>query len=428
MKKYLFGKNHHYMYLFDSLFDGVVTTLTAGTFFAKLSTSLGVTDTTTVILSQAGNLMVALFLVSTLISHSHKAKPIIAGLHLCYQLLLSTIYVLPFFLLEPGVAETVLLVILLLAKALTFSSLTARSSWFVSNMPKEKQSTVFGISQGVVNTVLFLVSLSLGAMIDHMEEAGNLTGAFLIIFFILLLMSGLNFATILLTRPPSEEFYGKEKESVLSDFKSLIRNKAFVSVAVQKFIYAIAITAATVYQYTYLVVDIGLSMKEASLFEALGTVVYAVCLTVWGKVGERIRLSRVCLIGMGLMATACLCAAFMTPLHFFVPYLCFILCYKCGYAAFMVGCFVLYRVAPQKEYTSALVMLNIPQCLLTFLTTLLLAPLFDYLKYDLGNVLFGRVFYAQQTFALIGAALFIPAILYLVLVVFKHLKERDTSL
>ena len=140
------------------------------------------------------------------------------------------------------------------------------------------------------------------------------------------------------------------------------------------------------------------------------------------------RFCAACLIGMVLMATACLCAAFMTPLHFFVPYLCFILFYKCGYAAFMVGGFVLYRVAPKKEYTSALVMINIPQCLLTFLTTLLLAPLFDYLKYDLGNVLLGQVFYAQQTFALIGAVLFVPTTLYLVFVVFRHLKACDTSL
>lgn len=194
MKHPLFGEKHYYMYMLDGIFDGIVTTLTAGTFFAKLTTSLGVSDTTTAILSQAGNVMVALFLISSFISHSKKAKPLIAGFHLCYQLLISTIYVLPFFVLEPGVVQTILLVLLLLAKAISFSSINARSGWYISIMPKEKQSSVFGFSQAITNGVLFLVSLLMGVVIDRMEQSGNLKGAFLVIFFILLAMSALNFA------------------------------------------------------------------------------------------------------------------------------------------------------------------------------------------------------------------------------------------
>jgi MFS family permease len=193
---------------------------------------------------------------------------------------------------------------------------------------------------------------------------------------------------------------------------------------IQKLIYAVAVTALTAYQSTFLIGEIGLSMTEASLVAAVEAAIYAIALAVFGKLGERISLSRVYAIGMILMTFAAFFCIFLSPTSFLVPYILFALCYRCGYAAFMVGFFVVYRVIPESHYTSSGAVINIPQCLLVFLTTLVLAPLFNYLKLDLDNTLFGHTFYAQQTFAVLGTVLHIVSLLYLFLVVHKRIKKE----
>ena len=196
----------------------------------------------------------------------------------------------------------------------------------------------------------------------------------------------------------------------------------------QKLIYAIAVTAMTAYQATYLIVDIGLSMTQTSLIAAVEAAIYAIALALFGKLGERIPLSRVYAIGMLLMTFAAFSSIFLSPTSFLLPYVLFALFYKCGYAAFMVGFFVVYRVIPESHYTSSGAIINIPQCLLVFLTTLALSPLFHYLKYDLDSTLFGHTFYAQQTFSVIATVLYGIAVAYFFLVVKKRLKKHGNNL
>ena len=421
MKKYLFGEKHYYMYAFDALFDGVVTTLTAGTFFAKLTTSLGVSDATTAILGQAGHLMIVLYLVSSIIARMKNPKPTITVLHLCYQLLLSTIYLLPFFVLEPTVSEKILLVIILLAKSASFCCAGAKSSWLISNIPKEKQSTVFGISQAILYAVLFFLSLGMSRLIDRMEENGNLRGAFLAIFFILLAASGLNLATTLLTRRPSPKMEAEQGESLLATYREVLQNKAFVSIAIQRLFYTVGSAAATSYQATYLINECGLPMTTIALLSAIGTAVNAAAHAFWGKVGARISQYYVYGISTVLMTLSCVATIFLSPSHILLPFVLFTIFYNLGHAAYNVGYMVIYRILPERHYAPALAIGVIPQSLVFFFSTLALAPLFNYLKDDLGGELFGRTFYAQQTFSVIGTVFFLLGILYLLFCTNRHM-------
>ena len=421
MKKYLFGEKHYYMYAFDALFDGVVATLTAGTFFAKLTTSLGVSDTTTAILGQVGHLMIVLYLVSSVVARMKNPKPTITILHLCYQVLISTLYLLPFFLFEPSVSEKILLVAILLAKSASFCCAGAKSSWLISNIPKEKQSSVFGISQAIVYGSLFFLSLGMSRVIDRMEERGNLRGAFLIIFLILLAASGLNLATTLLTRRPSPKMEAEEGESLLVTYREVLQNKAFVSIAIQRLFYTVGSAASTSYQATYLINECGLPMTTIALFTAIGTAVNALAHAFWGKVGERTSQYHVYSISMVLMTLACAATIFLSPTHFALPFVLFTVLYNLGHAAYNVGYTVVYRILPERHYASGLAIGVIPQSLVSFFSTLALAPLFNYLKDDLGGTLFGCTFYAQQTFSVIGTAFYILGILYLVFVTNRHM-------
>lgn len=420
MKQPLFGKYHYYMFALDALFDGIVLTLTAGTFFAKLSTSLGVSDATTAILAQSGHLMIALYLVSSITARAKNSKPLIGILNFVYQLLITTIYVLPFFALDPGTTETLLLVILIGAKAISFTCAGAKSSWLVANIPKEKQSSVFGISQALVYVFLFFLSLVMGNVIDRMETAGNLRGAFLILFFILLGASVLNFVSILLTRAPAPKTKEEKSESLADTYRAVLKNKGFRSIAIHRLFYTVANTAVTAYQSTYLINEIGLPMTEVAVYTAIGTAVYAVSLAVWGKIGERRTQYYAYKAGMVITSVANLIAIFLAPNHYLIPYVLFTVIHQCGYAAYIIGYTVIYRLMPERHYAAALATGVIPQSLVAFGTTLVLAPLFNYLKDDLGGTLFGHTFYAQQTFAVIGTLVSVLSLLFLFLITNKH--------
>ena len=146
MKAPLFGKRHYYMYLFETLFDSTVAALVSGTFFAKLTTSLGISDATTAVLAQVGNLTIVLYLLSAFVSRSRRMKPIILSMQFAYQFLISLIYVLPLFAFPIGTTEFLLFTLMLSAKAISFCYAGAKSGWFVANIPEEKRASFFGIS------------------------------------------------------------------------------------------------------------------------------------------------------------------------------------------------------------------------------------------------------------------------------------------
>ena len=424
MKKPLFGKKHYYMYMFETMFDSIVAALVSGTFFAKLTTSLGISDATTAVLAQVGNLMIVLYLLSAFVSRSKRMKGTIVGMQLAYQLLMSTIYLLPLFAFPIGTTEFLLFALILTAKAISFCYAGAKSGWYVANIPEEKRASFFGVSQAVVNCVIFIVNLIVGNLIDRMETKGNLVGAFTVIFFILLGLTTLNVLTIVFTRPPAEDFHGKESEGVLAVVKELMKNDGFRTLTVQRMIFTVALITTIAYQSTYLIVDIGMSMSTASLFAALNAAVYAVFLALWGKIGERFSLLKMYHIGMLLIAASAVTSIFLTPSNYIVPYIVYIVLYNCGLAAYGVGYMLTYRIMPESHYPAASALGSIPNALINVFGTLALAPLFNYLKYELGGELFGHTFYAQQTLSVLGTVLHIVSLLYLFLVVHKRIKKE----
>ena len=244
--------------------------------------------------------------------------------------------------------------------------------------------------------------------------------AFLVLFFILLTASVLNLLSLLLTRRPAPQTKEEASESLASAYRAILKNKAFCSIAVHRLFYTTANVAVTAYQSTYLIGEIGLPMTEVALYTAIGTAVYAVSLAVWGKVGECKTQFYTYKIGMVLMSVAAVVSIFLSPDNYVIPYVLFTVLLQCGYAAYMVGYTVIYRLMPERHYAAALAVGVIPQSLVAFGVTLALSPLFNYLKDDLGGTLFGRTFYAQQTFSLIGTAVSVLSLLFLFLLTNKH--------
>lgn len=424
MKAPLFGKRHYYMYLFETLFDSTVAALVSGTFFAKLTTSLGISDATTAVLAQVGNLTIVLYLLSAFVSRSRRMKPIILSMQFAYQFLISLIYVLPLFAFPIGTTEFLLFALMLSAKAISFCYAGAKSGWFVANIPEEKRASFFGISQGIVYAFIFVVDILVGMMMDRMEANGNLVGAFAVIFVILLALTALNVLTIFLTRPPSEDFHGAKGEGVRVIVKDLIRNDGFRTLTIQRLIFSAASLATTAYLSTYLIVDAGISMQDAALFAAFHSLIYAAFLALWGKIGERFSLLKIYYVGMVLVALSSLVVVFMSPENYLVPYMIHIVLINCGNAAYGVGYMLTYRIMPESHYPAASAISTIPISLLSFFGTLALAPLFNFLKYDLNSTLFGKTVYAQQTFSVLGTVLHIVSLLYLFLVVHKRIKKE----
>ena len=215
---------------------------------------------------------------------------------------------------------------------------------------------------------------------------------------------------------------GHVKTAFNGIYKDLIKNDAFRTLTLQRLLFTAASLSTIAYLSTYLIVDIGISMSDAAWFAAFHSAVYAVFLAVWGKIGERFSLLEIYCIGMVLVAASSVVNIFMSPEHYLVPYIIHIILINAGNAAYGVGYMLTYRIIPERHYSAAAAVSSIPISLLNFFGTLALAPLFNYLKYDLNSMLFGRSFYAQQTFSVIASLLHAASISYLLLVVYKKIK------
>ena len=429
-KKVLFGEKHYWMIAFEATFAYLIDILAGGVYFAKLTTSIGISDASTAILGAIGNFTALLSIFAIYIARRRRVKPIVATMHFTYQLLITILFLLPTLSLRASTMEILFVGVLIVSRLLSPLYGQVKGAWYQSNIPNAIRGSFGGVYQAISAISAMFITYAASRIIDVCESRGNLIGGFRAIAILVLVIAILDLITVLLTHetPTEDPEGGTPKISLFSEVGAIWKIPACKYFIIKNSAWQIAAVFMSAFQGTYLIIDLGVSMTTISLIGIYQYIIHFVSLLLSGRLAKRYRLSTLLSVGMFIDALSVIPLCLLSDKMTIPVYMLRITLQLLGASIYSVGHMIYYRILPRELYTAFNVTSSIPTCLIAFFTTLALTPFFNYLKYTLGGELFGIKIFAQQTLAILGVFCAIPVWIFIWRVLMPSVRDADKPL
>lgn len=417
-------------YYFEVALEYIISVITSGAYLAKLTTTIGISDATTAVLSTIGSLAGAFQIFSIFLSRKRPVKKWIIPFRLVEQLLRAGLFLLPFLSIGTGALSAIFFALTLVYQILYHASTPAKTVWFMNLVDENARGKFVSISQVVSLGLGMVATFAFSAMLDKFESANNLTGAFTLIAIVLLATSVLHALLLLFSKEkPTEE---EKVKNPLSSIGALFKNKDYVKYLILNVVWAIAANLSMPFLGTYQINELGFTMTIISIIEIVFSLVNMLFVFICGRLSSKIPSLFFLRFGYALYAIHFFVLAFMVPenglfMFFFGHFF-----YLLGLSAVTVGNTMIYNLVDESEHTAAVAFITIASGVVGFFTALSITPLFNYIQKDLSSQLFGMTIYAQQVLNVLSGIVAILINIYLLTAIKKpksiSSEEKTTEL
>ncbi|MBQ3015530.1 MAG: MFS transporter [Clostridia bacterium] len=404
-------KRSRLFYIFEAAVEYFLATFVAGTYLAKMTTTIGMSDSLTGIISAFVSLGFGFQIFALLLAQKKPIKPLIIVLNLLTQLAFSFLYVIPIIKLGKTVKIVIFICLFLLGEIVKNVIYSPKMAWEMGIVDDRKRGIftakkeMFSLISGIV------VSVSMGSLIDYLEAAGNYRGVFILGAITMFVLTAIHTTLLLLIKEKPEEVsrepIGQLIKSSVTDKKLLILIPLFV-------FWNIATYSTTPFYGTYQISDLGMNMTTVTVIAAVGSVVRAAVSTPMGKLADKysfVNSLNLC-FGITLVAHA---ANMFAGVAFYTVYAVLHAASMAGINSGIVN--LVYDFVPRKNRTSALAVKNTVVGFAGFFTTLAFSPLVEYVQKNGNKFLFFDHIYAQQILSAFSVIMIIVCLVYLNLVV-----------
>lgn len=396
-------KTSRVMYIFEALFEYLISILASGAFLAKLTTTIGISDSVTAILASITSLSSVFQIVSIYLSHKNPIKPIIIPMQVLSQLMYAGLYIVPLIGFKSGVVP-VFCIVIVLANALKNITSPLKVNWFMSLVDAKKRGSYTAILQivSVIGATTFTLISS--SAIDRFEAEGNMNGAYLTLTLMIFALIVLCNIPLFISREKHE--VSERKTSPLRSIKLLFANKAYVrSIAIFSFYSLASIGGA--FLATYQIKELGFSMTFIAILDTAVCVMQIGALALFGRLSFRMQhrsLIRLAYVFSAISYTALIFTTTSTGTVLFLVYRIFMMLYSSSMAVSQHN--LLFEICPPEERTSAISIFTMTSGLIGFAATVAVTPLFNYMQAT-GVSIFGINVFPQQVFAALALVLVI---------------------
>lgn len=419
MEKY---KRSRVLYIIIAAVEYFITMLASGTFLAKLTEHLGISDSMTGIISAFASLGCFFQILSMLIFKKTKVKKGVMFFCLVYQMLFVMLYLTPFFNASSVVKQMMFLICILLAGIVQNIASVPKDVWYMSMVDKRKIG-VFASNMQITSLVGGIIfSFAVGAVIDYYDAVENILPAFGICALAIFALSCVNTASLAFSQQ-RDDLPEREKSSLISDMKVLVKNKDLRSIILISVLWAVANYVSVPFFGTYQIKELGFSMKYVTFITVLQSVSRILVTRLWGKYADRygcIKMARNCFFVVGLSFFINIFTAPSNGKAFFVIFS-ILYAIAMGGVGTAVGNMV-YEIIPGGLQQNALIIKNCIAGLVGFLTTLAAGYLVSYIQAN-NNSIFAINIYAQQVVSLISFVVIAILVCYIVYI----LKKKESK-
>ena len=420
-------KVNRILYIIEAAVEYFIVALAGGAYLAKITTSIGIPDDVTAILTSTVSLGVGFQLFALFISRNKKVKKIVTPWAVIYQLMLTMIYFVPVFDLSREVKTVLLFMLLIVGQAIQNVIAPCQTRWLMSSVSEDKRGSFTAIKE-IVSLISGMIFFNIvGAIIDAFEADGNITGAFITLGIVVFLLTLTH--TLLLVFTKEDDVLNqsnKKEEPILAQIKDVVCDKNLWKVLPVQIIWSVAVHISTPFYGTFQIKDLGFSMVMVTVLSAISSIMRAVFSLPFGKYADHHSYAQLLNICYPLAAAGFLLNVFsnsFTGIYLYSGYTVLYMISLAGINGSNIN--LIYDAVPYKKRVGALAIRGALTGFLGFFATLAVRPLVQHIQSN-NNTFLGMNVYAQQVLSAISCVLIVIIIIYLntVLRGFKRIYER----
>lgn len=409
----------HVAYIFEALFEYMVSLLVTGTFLAAILKQVGVSDALTGVLSSIVSITCLFQLLSGLIEKpGRKIRKTLVAFTLANELLFACLYLVPSVPVSSNAKTALFVAMILCAYFLYNIASPAKYRWLMSFVDSGKRGS-FSAKKEMVSLIGgMLFSLGMGRLVDHYNAVGKEQTGFALCCVTIFAVTVLHLITLLSvedeTLPPAADHGGRFREIL----RFLQNNKAIRRLIVLDVLWKSAIYMTTPFMGTYLIGELRFSLTDVSLITMVFSFARMLVSPFTGRYADKNGWCKLLMICVSIAAAGFFVNMFASPGSRWC-YIVYGLCYYIAMAGINSSLFnITYDYVDESRFSVAFGAKNAIGGAAGFLVSLVGGLIVSAMQ-DGGNRLLGGTVYAQQVLSCITFLLLVGMVVYLTVVIRK---------
>ena len=411
-----------FLYILEAALEYFISLLVTGAYLAKITSAIGMSDTLTGILTSFVSLGFGFQIIAVFLANKRPVKRWVTLLHCLNQLAFALIYFIPLAPISHEMKNFLFVAFLLIGYILTNVVNSPKINWFMS-LVEDKRRGAFTANKEMVSLIGGMIfSFSMGYVIDNLESAGNINGAFVVCGVSIFILMLLHSATLIISKEKPVE--ANEVCSVKQLLKELLTDKNLFKVILVSVLWSVVNYASTPFYGSYQIKELGFTMTFVSILSAAYAIVRTIFSRPMGKFADKYSFAKMLNICFSIALAGFIVNIFTVPANGKVLYTVYYMLYAVAMAGINSATInLIYDYVDKEKRTSALALKSTICGFAGFFTTLIVSPLVSYIQRN-GNRLFGINIYAQQIVSVISSILLVVLLVYMNTTI-KHLKLKE---
>lgn len=406
-------KRSRWAYTFECAFEYFISLMVADAFLATLLTEMGLSDAVIGVISSLISLAFLFQLFSILVvQHIRNVKLVAIPIHCISQLFFLVLYLLPFFNIPQQFRTALIVGCLLIAYFGNYLVTSVIFNWGNSFVNPETRAN-FAATKEIISLLSGVaVSFSMGWAVDRFIEAGNVSGGFLFIAAMMLLMNIGDFVCLMMMKNRKTEKKADEKtEPFWQVIRKLFANRGFVCSVVLHVIWSVSVYMTIGFMGVYKTKELLLSVGAVQIINIVACLARALFSKPIARYADKRSYAKGIKLGMFIAAAGYLVNMFTTPKLWWCVILYTILYHVAcaGTSQNMMN--MVYSYVDSKYFVQASAIKYSVSGLCGFGASMLASRILKAVQ-DGGNTLFGITVYGQQLLSAISLVLVIGGILF----------------
>jgi len=409
-------------YIIEAMLEYFISLMVTGAYLARITSSLGFSDSLTGILSSFVSLGCVFQLGSiSLFRNTRRVKKPIVLCHIVNQLFFGLVYLTPVLPLTPGQKTLAFLVCFCGAYIIANLISPPKANWMIS-LIADKERGMFTARKEIVSLLGGMTFTYLtGSVIDWLEASGQQRMTFVLGGIVIFVLMALHTCSLL----PIEE---KPRPASASSgrLKELWKNNMYVRILPVTLLWHIATSSATPFYGAYQIKELGFSMTFISVLSIAYSLVRVAASPVFGRYADKHSFSRMVSLCFCIAAGGFLVNCFTVPENgkiFYTVYYCLSAISMAGINSALTN--LIYDHVRGDSRRNALAISSALGGLAGFAATCLMSPVVAFIQ-EQGNRLFGLALYPAQFVSGVAFVLTVVVMLYLQWFVIPH-ESKQTN-
>lgn len=410
-------KKSRFYYIIEAAVEYFLAMLVGTTYLAKMTTSIGISDGLTGVITAFVSLGFGFQIFALFIAQKKPIKPFIIVMNLLTQLAFTFLYAVPVLDLSADAKTAVFIALFLFGEVLKNVIYPPKMSWQMGIVDDAKRGSFTAKKETVSLISGMLVSTAMGRVIDYFEAQGNLRGAFVTCGIAMLSLTAIHTLLLVMIKEKPEQV---KKESIAVQLKGAITDKNLLKIIPLFVFWNMATYATSPFYGTYQLNDLKMTMTAVTVLSAVAALVRALVSPAMGRLADK----RSFVTAMSVCYAIVMLAFVMNLFAGVAFYSIYAVLHAIALSGINSGLVnLVYDYVPRESRTGAIAIKNTVAGFAGFFTTLAVRPLVDKIQANGNSFWFIDGVYAQQVLSAFGFVMTAIALVYLNFVI-RRLEKK----